>query len=128
VLANTTKGLTHGTQPSLIGAAARAASNRLETGPAAATAVIPWRPLRSRAGFTGTGFPQPKPMRSMNNVPAGSRWALGLRVSRPIAQGIRDQRVRELVEGQSGDQGGDHSAEEDNEELHVDSQEVQILE
>ena len=63
---------------------------RFEAGPARATATSPFRRSRRFEGLTGVGLAQPKssplPDRAVStrsSPPNGSKWTIGLRVSRP---------------------------------------------
>jgi hypothetical protein len=58
------------------------------TGPAMPTIAAPKRALRSLFGANGTGLPQPNPTMTSMKVPTGSRWDLGLRVSRPASLAV----------------------------------------
>src|SRR3990172_5500349 len=81
------KGGSQGTRSSLRGRPAMAATAKLESGPAPAVRASAALGFRVAFGFTGTGFPQPKPTRNRRSVPAGSRWARGFNVTRPRPRG-----------------------------------------
>jgi len=64
------------------------ARKKLLAGPARAVRAISFWGSEKFAGFTGTGFPQPKPKRRRNSIPNGSVWARGSRVSLPERRGV----------------------------------------
>ncbi len=70
-----------------------AAKMKLETGPARATRVVSRTGFLKLAGLKGTGLAQPI-IREKNSirVPMGSRWARGLRVSRPSSLAVLSPR------------------------------------
>ena len=72
---------------SFSGSPAMAATTKLERGPAPAVIARDALGLAVALGFTGTGLPHPKKKRNNMTVPAGSRCASGLRVTRPMRRG-----------------------------------------
>ncbi len=61
---------------------------RLLKGPAKAVRAMSLGGFSKLWGLTGTGLPQPNPVRNKNIVPKGSRWASGLMVTRPAFFGV----------------------------------------
>ena len=96
------------------------ASVKFVVGPASDTNSMSRRPLRSRAGFTGTGLAQPMtgtwvsaPSTGRTIEPNGSTCGIGLSVSRPARlavsspNGVRDDPVTDLVQDDRDDQRGE---------------------
>jgi hypothetical protein len=59
------------------------ARKRLDIGPAIATSILSALGFFMFIGFIGTGFPQPKLVKTIRRNPTGSKWAAGFRVSLP---------------------------------------------
>ena len=100
--------------------AATTASAKFVPGPASDTNSMSRRPLRSRAGFTGTGLAQPitgtcvsAPSTGRTIEPNGSTCGIGLSVSRPgplggvVTEHVRDDAVTDLVQDDRDDQRGE---------------------